>query len=63
MLLSKASKTTTSLTQMRLATFASQFTKLERTLDKFDPSEYELARTDQAKLVAQPWSQRPFDHS
>ena len=47
---------------MRQAAFASQFTKVERSLDEFDPkSKYELRRTDESLLVAQPWTQRPFD--
>ena len=44
------------------AAFASQFTKVERSLDEFDPkTKYELARTDESLLVAQPWTQRPFE--
>ena len=48
---------------LNYACFASQFTKLERSLDKFDPSAYALPRTDEGLLVTQPWSQRPFDKS
>ena len=66
MLLSKTGLTCSrhfSLTQMRTANFASQFTRLERTLDKFDPGSYDLPKTEESLLVAQPWTQRPFDHT
>ena len=33
------------------AYFASQFTRLDRSLDKFDPSVYSLPKTDQSLLV------------
>ena len=52
-----------SLTSLRQAAFASQFTKVQRSLDEFDPEKYRLSRTEEALLVAQPWTQRPFDAS
>lgn len=48
---------------IRKAGFASQFKRLERTLDQFDAESYALPRTSQALLVQQPWTQRPFDAS
>ena len=45
------------------ACFASKFNKVERTLDEYDPKVFDLHRTDEKLLVAQPWSMRPFDRT
>ena len=42
------------------ARFSSQFDKLSRTLEVFEPANYTLPRTEQKLLVEQPWTQRPF---
>lgn len=47
----------------RAAGFASEFKKLDRSIEQFDASSYVLPKTDSELLVKQPWSQRPFDSS
>lgn len=51
-----AAKAPFNMVSARTAGFASEFRKLDRSLDQFDASKYALPKTNSELLVTQPWS-------